>query len=52
MLESGRAAKAKNGKQPDGSIWAGGMCISPAIGSDAGNDLIAFYNRPGANTGD
>jgi len=31
---------------------ADGMCISPAIDSDAGRDLVAFYNRPGCYTGD
>jgi hypothetical protein len=44
--------QARNGKQPDGSVWADGMCISPASDSDSGRELIAYYNRPGLNTGD
>lgn len=49
---SGVKPEQKNGKQLDGSVWVDGMCISPATGSDAERDLIAYYNRPGANTGD
>lgn len=34
----------KDGKQPDGSVWLRGMCISPAPDSDEGRTLARYYD--------
>lgn len=38
------AEPVKNGKQPDGSVWLNGMCISPAPDSDSGRELARYYD--------
>jgi hypothetical protein len=32
-----------NGRQPDGSVWLNGACLTPAFDSEAGRELARYH---------